>query len=96
MTGKDLEKIITAAESRSTGPLQAFMLSSLADAPQELEKAIADAVAHGEPIAVVSAVADLAPLAVLDALEAVATYDPSILHPPGNDTLPASAVESVD
>ncbi|WP_026531563.1 hypothetical protein [Arthrobacter sp. H41] len=96
MTGKDLEKIITAADSRSSGPLQASMLPTFEDAPQELEKAIADAVAHGEPIAVVSAAADLPPLAVLDALEAVATYDPSILHPLGNETLPAGAVESVD
>lgn len=94
MTGKDLKKIITAVGSKSIGPLQASMLPPFEDAPQELEKAIADAVAHGEPIAVISAVADLSPLAVLDALEAVATYDPNILHPLGNETFPAGAVES--
>ncbi|WP_026548891.1 hypothetical protein [Arthrobacter sp. Br18] len=84
MTNKDLQKIITAAGARSSGPLRASVLPALEDVPQELERAIADAVAHGQPIAVVSAAADLAPLAVLDALEAVATHDPHTFHPSGN------------
>lgn len=62
------------------GPFPPLLVPTLEDVPQELERAVAVAVAHGEPIAVVSAAADLAPLAVLDALEAVATYDPNIPH----------------
>ncbi|WP_026531611.1 hypothetical protein [Arthrobacter sp. H41] len=98
MTGKDLEKIVSAANSRASGQLSAPMLPTFEDVPQELEKAIADAVAHGEPIAVVSAAADLAPLAVLDALEAVAiaaaVHDPSTPHTPGKTNVRAPLGES--
>lgn len=90
MTHQDLQKIITAADSRASGLLQTYMLPALEDVPQELERAIAAAIAHGEPIAVVSAAADLAPLAVLDALEAVATYDPNTPHQLRNENFPGN------
>jgi hypothetical protein len=38
--------------------------------PAELQEAVASAVSHGEPLAVVAAVADMPSLAVLDALDA--------------------------
>ncbi|MHA7190739.1 hypothetical protein ACX80N_10655 [Arthrobacter sp. MDT2-16] len=63
MRSDHLEQV--AAIAHSTG----FTVD--AEPPAELQQAVASAVSHGEPLAVVAAVADMPSLAVLDALDAL-------------------------
>jgi hypothetical protein len=62
MRSNHLEHV--AAIAHSTG------LTVDVEPPAKLQQAVASAVSHGEPLAVVAAVADMPSLAVLDALDA--------------------------
>ncbi len=83
MGSEHLERVAAIAHPDSpTGvnPLKAPVVPVESMPPADLQAAIASAVHHGEPVAVVAATADVPALVVLDALDALEPHAGHTAH----------------
>lgn len=78
MSSDYLERVAAVAHAGDTAQTDPRVESA---SVEELQVAIASAVNHGEPVAIVAAIADVPTLAVLDALEAQTTAHTSSYWP---------------